>query len=154
LHYDPETGVFTWKITRQRSPEGKRAGNTHYSGYRTIGIDGKYYAEHRLVWMWWHGEFPKLSIDHINGNKSDNRVSNLREASRSQNQHNQPMYKNNSTGYKGVSFCKTTGKWKATIGKSTNRFYLGVFNSPQEAAHAYNKAAIELHGEFAVLNPI
>lgn len=88
-------------------------------------------------------------VDHINGNGLDNRRSNLRLATSSQNQMNRGAPKNNTTGYKGVHRSQTKGKWIAVIKARSKPHYLGTFKTPQSASEAYNRAAKELHGEFA-----
>ena len=95
-----------------------------------------------------------VMVDHINGDPLDNRRENLRVCSNSANQHNQGLNKRNTTGYKGVCFYKKSGKYRAQIKHQMARHFLGEFRTPEEAAHAYNKAAIRLHGDFAVLNPV
>lgn len=93
-------------------------------------------------------------VDHINGNPLDNRYSNLRLATKSQNMSNRGKTQANTSGFKGVSLHKPTGKWKAYIRKDCKQYYLGLFKTPQEAAAAYNRAARQLHGDFAHLNTI
>lgn len=93
-------------------------------------------------------------VDHINGDPLDNRRENLRACSNSENQRNQGLNKRNTTGYKGVCLHKQSGKYRAQIRHQGVRRTIGHFHTPEEAAHAYNKSAISLHGEFAVLNPV
>ncbi|MCA7083411.1 HNH endonuclease [Cupriavidus sp. DB3] len=93
-------------------------------------------------------------VDHINGNKLDNRRENLRICSGAENGWNVRLSKRNSSGYKGVSFEKRSGKWQVRIRQKGKQIFLGYYEFPEEAAHAYNKAAVRLHGEFAVLNPV
>lgn len=95
-----------------------------------------------------------VMVDHINGDPLDNRRENLRVCSNSENQRNRGVSKNSSTGYKGVCFHKQSGKYRAQIRHQGARHTIGQFPTPEEAAHAYNKASISLHGEFAVLNPV
>lgn len=152
LDYDPETGIFRWKVYRnQYAKVGDIAGNLRPDSYRQIKINGKFYLEHRLAWFYIYGEWPENQIDHINGMKTDNRIKNLREADRFDNTRNVKRRKDNSSGYKGVSL--SNGKWMARIwsiiDNKRKRCYLGYFNSPEEAYAAYCKAAKELHGEFA-----
>lgn len=155
LHYNPETGVFTWKASSNPhwngKWDGKRAGwlKTGKSGvYRQIAIDNVKYYEHRLAWLYMTGEWPK-EVDHINGNKICNKFCNLREASGSQNHYNKKMMSNNTSGYKGVFFCKQKKKWLARIQYNKTQKHLGTFECPTSAYFAYCKAAKELHGEFA-----
>ena len=93
-------------------------------------------------------------IDHVNGNKFDNRKSNLRICTNTQNQHNVPLRKDNKSGFKGVNWDKKTRKWHTRIRVDGNRFSLGYFNNKEQAALAYNEAALQYHGEFARLNSI
>lgn len=90
-----------------------------------------------------------IFIDHINGNKLDNRRENLRYATAAENVRNRVKAPNNTSGYKGVSYHRFTGKWQATIGANNKQFYLGLYSTPEEAHEAYKAAALELHGEFA-----
>jgi hypothetical protein len=98
------------------------------------------------------GEPEGVEIDHKNGNALDNRRVNLRVCTTSQNQMNRGTQKNNSSGFKGVSFNRNAGKYTATIRKQGKLYYLGLFEDPEEAARAYDRKARELHGEFAKLN--
>lgn len=116
LNYDPETGEFNWLVKpRNRASIGGVAGHLRKNGYREISIKGKKYYAHRLAWLYMTGSWPKEHIDHINGNPSDNRFCNLREATRSQNMHNQGVCSNNTSGYKGVCWHKSNQKWEACI---------------------------------------
>lgn len=93
-------------------------------------------------------------VDHVNGNKLDNRSENLRLATKAQNMRNRGKPSSNTSGYKGVSYHRPTNKWKAYIKADYKQRYLGLFDNPEEAARSYNRAALELHGEFAHLNPL
>lgn len=116
-----------------------------------VNVQGnKYEKMHRLII-----DAPKgMEVDHINGNKLDNRVSNLRVCTKSQNQCNRGAPSDGKSKYKGVCWFKITGSWKADISVNKKRTFLGYFDSEIDAAEAYNKAAIELHGEFAKTNSI
>ena len=150
LHYDPKTGVFTWKVNTTRNDQiGKVAGNVNARGYRSIWINGLQFLSHRLAWAMSYGEWPTLDIDHINQNKSDNRICNLRHASRSENMFNRGKNKNNTSGIKGVTFCKCTGMWRAQLTINFKRVNIGRFKTKEEAAEAYNQKAKEHRGEFA-----
>lgn len=157
LDYDPETGVFVWKpqvgSTRairswNAKHVGKRAGSERASAsYRSIGIDGVIYMEHRLAWLYVHGEWPAGDLDHINLIKGENRIANLRPATVSQNVANVPVRRTNKSGLKGVH--KYAWGYTAKIVKDGVCRHLGSF-STAEAAHAvYAEAARATHGEFA-----
>lgn len=150
LDYDPESGEFRWKANRKNAiPVGGVAGSTHRTGYRQIKIDGILHKSHRLAWLYMYGEMPTLSLDHIDGNKSNNRIANLRQATKSQNGYNQGRQRNNTTGYKGVT--KSGNCWLAQIRNNGVPMRLGRFPSPELAYAAYCDAANKFHGEFARL---
>lgn len=150
LHYDPETGVFTWILVRRGGRPGKEAGNIHkVHGYRSLMIDSKEHKCHRLAWFYMTGEWPKEHVDHINSDRSDNRWCNLREATHSQNMMNRGRLPQNRSGLKGVSFNKQSGKWRSEGECGGKRFYLGAFDCPAAAHLAYVVWADIHHGEFA-----
>ena len=150
LAYDSNTGVFTWNANVSNIKRGNEAGYRSKRGYVFIKADKHLYLAHRLAWMYMTGKFPdeKIDIDHINQVKFDNRFSNLRLASRSENQRNVVRYSNNTTGFKGVSFHKQSGKYKAYIKHNYQSKHLGVFDSPEEASSAYTAAARLTQGKF------
>jgi hypothetical protein len=131
-------------------PNGNRAGRTTSTGHRQIQINKKLYLEHRLVWLWYHGHLPTKNIDHRNGIRDDNQITNLREATYSENQQNLAKFKNNTSGFTGVSFHKPTGKWQALIQINGKKYHLGLYDTPEEAHDAYLKAKSELH----TFNPV
>lgn len=148
LNYNPLTGVFTWRtVTSTRVKVGDVAGEFgHKSGYGRISIDGKKYLMHRLAWMHVHGVWPSSDLDHEDCNKANNRIKNLRVASKRLNQENRRTCQVNSrSGYLGVSV-NTNGAFSARIKASGVRIYLGTFNTP-EAAHAAYLAAKRTHHE-------
>jgi hypothetical protein len=151
LSYDPETGEFIWMVKPNgRVNAGVIAGSIlNNRGYRLIGIHGRRLLAHRLAWLYTFGRWPSSEIDHINGNRRDNRISNLREASKSENQSNRGPNKNNTSGFKGVKFHKKTSKWQAQITKDRKRYNLGLFHTPEAAHVAYESAAKKFYGEFA-----
>lgn len=151
LSYDPETGVFVWKVMAGGFAKlGDRAGYVDQSeGYRTIGLCGEDFKEHRLAWFYVHGSWPELEIDHANGVRSDNRISNLRLADDSQSAWNAKRNSKNTSGYRGVCYWPGNGKYKATIAVRRVIHHLGYFDTAEDAAKAYQQAAIRLHGEFA-----
>lgn len=143
LTYDPETGAF-------RDKSGKALGTVARGGYVVIRVQGRLQYAHRLAWIWVHGEAPAGDIDHINGVRSDNRIVNLRSATRSQNQANRRS--RNRTGYKGVFVHQDTGRTKrygAQVVKNGKFIWLGWHATAKEAGDAYARAAQEIHGPFA-----
>lgn len=149
LHYDPETGVFTRPVRVSNCRIGKQAGCLRPDGYRYIGIDGDRYMAHRLAWLYATGQWPAVQIDHINGDRADNRFVNLREATNAENQRNSKRRSDNTSGFKGVHWRRHTGKWLAQIGHNGRLVYLGLFPTAKMAHAAYCEAARRLHGQFA-----
>ena len=139
LDYNSDTGVFVWnKPSSNRVRIGSIAGSINSYGYRTIRIDGKQYMAHRLAWMYMNGDFPYCQIDHIDHNRENNRIANLRDVSRSSNLENQIKPKsNNSTGYLGVSFYKERKKFAAQIQIKGKKKLIGYFENAQDAHDAY-----------------
>lgn len=154
LSYDSLSGDFTWMVSRGKVKDGNIAGYLCPNGYIQIGIYYKEYYAHRLAWLYTTGKFPKKHIDHINRNKADNRFSNLRECDVQQNLINRAIQKNNTSGYKGVSWFHKRSKWVCSIKYNRKTIYIGTFDCKREAARAYNKKAKEIFGEFAYLNEI
>lgn len=146
LDYDPKTGFFIWKVRfGKRGVPGRKAGTVDFGGYVVITINGKRHKAHRLAWLYMHGYWPAVAVDHINGDRTDNRIANLREADWAENQQNRGVQKNNKSGFFGVSWDAHAGKWRAGIrfnGRSRN---LGGYDSPEEAHAAYLRAKAELH---------
>lgn len=149
FEYDKETGDLIWKACRSRRVKvGDIAGTVNSKGYIKLDVNYKKYLAHRLVFLMHKGYLPK-TIDHINGNPADNRIQNLRAVTAGQNQHNRKLNKNNTSGFKGVSWHKRTKRWGACICLEGKRIYLGLFNTPEEADAVVRKAREELHGSFA-----
>lgn len=150
IHYDPETGDFFNRKPRNlngSAPAGAPAG-CYQRGYRVIKIGKKKYSAHRLAWLYIYGHFPAGDIDHINGDRGDNRISNLREASRAQNCRNAKRTAG-ASGVVGVHPLR--GKFRAKIRFQKKYYSLGMFDSLEEAAAAYREAQERLHGEFSFL---
>lgn len=147
LHYDPTTGLFSWKVQNSnRIKIGSLCLNKDRHGYIRIRLDNQLYWAARLAWFYTHGVWPQHDIDHINGIRDDNRISNLREATRSQNLANRKPKHN---GPKGVTFVKRTGKWVASVAKNRVVVFHKYFETKEEAKRAYLEAAKLYHGEFA-----
>ncbi len=152
LNYNPDTGQFTWvKSTSPRALPGCVAGSKHKEGYISITIKNKAYLAHRLAWLYVYGSLPKYQIDHINGDRIDNRIVNLRKSTHHQNQGNQrnPHCGNNS-GFMGVSFDKVKNKYVATISINGKNKNLGRYKTPEEAHEVYLEAKRKNH-EFCTI---
>lgn len=149
VSYDPETGNFTWiKSRKGHAKAGKTAGGNHGRGYRTIVVNNEEYLAHRLAWAMFYGDAPNdMQIDHINGDRKDNRICNLRIAPHSDNCRNSKVRKHSKTGIKGVKKCRN--KWHTRIRVNGAEIWLGSYATPEEAKTAYNKAAEKYFGEFA-----
>lgn len=161
LDYKDGTVFWKWRIrelfssdriwkswnTRYAGREGFTAVDSH--GYRQSKILSQSCLLHKAIWAWHYGEWPEGEIDHINSDKLDNRIENLRIATRNQNVWNTPIRKDNTSGYKGVSKVWQSNKWQAHIDVYGEVKYLGVFSTAHDAGAAYEEAAIKYHGDFA-----
>lgn len=154
LRYVPETGKLFWLPRTNVQFNGQFAGKEAFTaigpdGYHRGAVNCVSCLAHRVAWAIFYGEWPSSEVDHINCDPVDNRIINLRSASRSQNERNKRLRADNKSGFKGVSWYARDEKWQATIrihGKSRG---LGYYGSPEAAHEAYCRAAAELHGEFA-----
>ena len=156
LHYNPDTGVFTWRVSPSRTVKvGQVAGHTpKNTGYLQIRLSNKLYQGHRLAWLYMAGEWPRKYIDHINGVRDDNRWVNLREATQRQNAYNRGGMKGSSSNHKGVSWDKWNKKWVVKARSPTKHLNLGYFDCEHEAALVYNQFALKHHGEYALFNQV
>lgn len=146
--YDPETGNLHWiKSPRPQTPAGAVAGSTHVTGYIKIRINRVAYQGHRLIWLFNYGSLPGV-IDHVDGDPLNNRLSNLRESSRLTNMFNAKKRKDNTSGVKGVSWDKRSGKWAARLSILGKPKHVGYFGSLEQARQAMEKFRAERHGEF------
>ena len=149
LNYDPDTGEFSWAAARPKVRVGQRAGYKHHKGYIYIEIDGKQYSAHRLAWIYMNGNIPEKSIDHINRNRADNRIENLRLAENGQNRANSKS--TSKSGYKGVvvkSWLKEK-PYVAQIRHNGKQTHIGCYSTPEEAHEQYKIASSIAFGEFA-----
>jgi len=144
--FEYRNGQLFWKSHYHKRLIGRRAGKQETDGYWRVKINNTLYQEHRLVWRYFNSSVPDI-LDHINGDRADNRIENLRPASAQQNGGNARLSKTNTSGARGVQ--KHYKKWKAVL-QLTNRGYvhLGVFNTIEEAKECYDKTAREWFGEF------
>jgi len=157
LHYDPDSGIFTWRHRPDLSPRwntrfaGKKAGcvNKARRHVHVIRINDELHLAHRLAWLYMTGEWPACQIDHRNCDSLDNRWPNLREATGSQNQSNTRLQKNSTTGFKGVTFMKSHKKYVAQISVNYKHVHLGYFDTTEEAHTAHCAAAKQHRGEYA-----
>ncbi len=149
--YNKKTGILRWKITMGRNrPAGTIAGSINGQGYREVMIQGKTYQVSRIIWLLVTGKWPNGEVDHKNLKRTDNRWTNLRDATKSQNQANCKAYSNNSTGLKGAGLPdKKNGKYYPYIQVNKVKIRLGGFHTALEAHRAWVIAAKKYHGEFA-----
>lgn len=148
LRYDPYTGYFFWNKARKGIRVDSIAGCKDRDNYTVIMLDKVNYFAHRLAWFYMTGGWPVADVDHIDLNPDNNKWTNLREATRGQNMQNGRLKANNSSGYKGVSFHRQTGKFRAYIHENGKQKYLGLFLTAAEASEEYKKAAKETYGKF------
>jgi hypothetical protein len=157
LSYDPQTGVFVWLVSPANNTsagaiagsKGRSATPRHRDGYVKITMFGRPYKAHRLAWLYMTGEWPSAMIDHKDGDGLNNKWSNLRLATQSQNNANSVLYRNNSSGRRGVYWCNREKKWIAQITVDYRRKHLGYFDDIEVADAAYRDAAQTFYGEYA-----
>ena len=146
LSFDPESGLFRWKVrTSNRVAVGAIAGSAASDGYLQIKIDRRKYLSHRLAWLYVHGRWPAEQLDHINGVRTENRIANLREATNAENAQNCAVRRNNKSGHPGVRWHKAAGKWQAEIKINRVQKCLGRFESLEAAIAARQAAKANLH---------
>jgi hypothetical protein len=149
LKYYPNTGLFYWIKNTGKKNANSLAGSYMSKGYKQIGFKGKMVLAHRLAWFFEYGVFPAFDIDHVNGNKDDNSIINLRECTNAQNSQNETKARiNNLTGFLGV--IRNGDRYLSRITLNGKGIRLGLFNTAQEAHEAYLKAKRELH-EFCTI---
>lgn len=149
LDYNPQTGEFAWRVNGPNRRIGRIAGC--YNGLRNtheIRVNRRLYKAHRLAFLWMTGGVPAI-VDHKDANPRNNAWSNLRPATPAENSRNAKRGKNNTSGFKGVSYHRQIDRWCSEIWVNSKKQFLGTFDTREEAAVAYARAAQELHGEFA-----
>lgn len=151
LHYDQETGVFTWKVKRSAIKAGDVAGCLTSAGYTVIRFNRKLHLAHRLAWFFVYGTMPELLVDHRNGVRSDNRIANLRLSTDQQNQRNWSTIAG-ASGLRGVNYVARLKKWRAYIAENGKTRHLGCFSTDAEAAAAYDNAARRIDVNFYSTN--
>ncbi len=142
--YDSNTGIFT----RKEKPFRKKCGGLTHNGYLKLSVDATRFRAHRLAWLYHYGAWPNGWLDHKNGDRLDNRITNLRVADKSLNGVNRGKSKASTSGFKGVTFDKKSGCWRAQIGFRGKNIFVGDFSSPKQAHKAYEKKGMQLFGEF------
>lgn len=146
FNYDSITGVVTRRMcTANRHKLGEVVGVRGARGYLQATVDSQKHPLHRLIWVWVHGVWPPNDLDHWNRNRADNRLKNLRPATRSENNHNQGLSKRNTSGFVGVSWDESRKAWIASIGYDNKLRYLGRYPTPEEASRAYLAAKRIFH---------
>lgn len=147
LHYDPETGAFTWLVTKnnRKAKNGDKLCSIGCGGYLRVSIDRKRYLLHRLAWLYVNGKLPTDQIDHINRIRSDNRICNLRLATDSENRQNMSISQKNTSGHTGVTFYKRDKTWQAQIFLDYKNHFLGRFKNIESAIEARKNAKANLH---------
>lgn len=146
LHYEPETGTFTWRVKRGGAVDvGDIAGTKDGRGYRQIGIDRTLYLAHRLAWLYTYGEWPKNALDHINRIRTDNRMANLRLATHALNNQNATTRHDNKSGVTGVWRNARLSKWQAYIRVNGRHIHLGLFDDFDAAVQTRRNAERQYH---------
>ncbi|EOA3027108.1 HNH endonuclease signature motif containing protein [Yersinia enterocolitica] len=141
LHYEPETGLFTWlKKNSNRVKVGDVAGSVSDNGYIHIRLNRHLHKAHRLAWLYVHGKWPRNVIDHINTIRADNRICNQRDVTRTINSSNLSEIFSSASGYTGVTWCKGTEKWRVKIQFNGKHYHIGRYKNIDEAVEAYKKA--------------
>jgi HNH endonuclease len=152
LYYDPKLGWFMWRVTRgSRAPSGGVVGTFNYKGYLIVEIEGRNHGLHRLAWLYVKGVLPE-QVDHISGDKADNRFANLRPCNTQQNCAGRGLRQDNASGFKGVSLRKFG--WRARIRVNYIGLNIGHYTTTEDAARAYDEAARKHFGVFARTNAL
>ena len=150
ISYNPKTGIFTRKKRSSRSRAGEECGSINSRGYYRVGVGGIKLPGHRLAYALHYGFWPTKQLDHVDGDKLNNKISNLRECTPEQNQINRVnLHPKNKSGVRGVFLRRSNNKWCAKISNKGASIWLGVFTDKQDAIDARKKAEIKYFGEFA-----
>lgn len=155
LNFNFDTGEVTWKKYPKRFNKINKpiiAGSTHHSGYRTVVLQNKHYQLHRIIWGVYYGKMPDKCIDHIDLNKSNNAISNLREATNFQNGYNRNVYKNSTSGFKNVQWDAASSKWRVRVRVDGKRHHVGRFDNKDAAINAAKEFMLQHHKEFSRVN--
>ena len=144
LHYNANTGVFTWRATRRAALANAIAGTRSVKNYIMVSVDAKVYSAHRLAWLYTHGVWPTSELDHINRTRDDNRIANLRLADRYINTRNTETRKDRLSGIKGVRWHKTQARWESRIQHNHKPITIGYYGNLQDAVQARKIAEILL----------
>jgi hypothetical protein len=149
LDYDLDIGIFTWKVNKSKKSKIGDAAGWLDNGYTKIEINHKPYNAHRLAWLYVYGEMPKNLVDHIDGNRSNNKISNLREATYQKNSENYKTPKTNKSGVKNVSWYKKLDKWVVSISIRNAKKTIGYFDDLELAELVAVEARNKYRGGFA-----
>lgn len=144
-------GYLIWREPPQGRKLGQRAGCVLRNQYVQVMVDHRRYLVHRLIWLWHHGVLPR-QLDHIDRNRANNRIENLRPATLKENAGNRGKSEGKSSRWKGVHWCNTIRRWVASLQAKTGKQHLGAYDDEADAAMAYNEAALVYFGAFAHLN--
>lgn len=147
LNYDQETGIFTWNKSRIGITTGKVAGTIKPTGYIVILVNRRLYRAHRLAWLYVTGEWPKYEIDHINGDRMNNRFSNLREATKAENNWNKKIRSDSKTGFKNV-LSYPWGAFYVRIVANKKTYTFGPYRTKEQAIRIAEEKRKEIHGAF------
>lgn len=146
VSYDPDTGVFVWRVKRNKCPVGKRVGFPRNKGdYWKARIDYQVVYLHRVAWLYMTGTWPTLMIDHVDGDKGNNSWSNLREVTQKQNQENRTKQTKSKSGIRGVDWSAREKKFRARITHNRMAIHLGWFHTLNEAINARDQAEIGIY---------
>ncbi len=146
--FDYVDGELLWKNPKTNRTKKGTAAGTFKDGYRRVNLNYTFHYVHRLIWLYHYGVMPSGCIDHIDMDRSNNRIENLREATKSENGMNRLKPKSNSSGFKGVDFHKGTQKWRARCRVNGKEKHFGLYASAEEAHEVYSREVAKHHGEY------